>query len=148
MAQALNVILFWVAYIVAFIVQCKWYRNLELIDEIKSSDGREYAEWYRRALPWLIGSWALIATEMLFFAPSPLGAYDGVIAAVAAAMSFMWNIYTWGSDMSGDASQSPSAHASRFCSNLMFASVGVMVIFGVICALRLCGLLTFNTPTM
>lgn len=148
MEQALNVVLFWVAYIVAFIIQCKCYRKFELVGEIKSSDGREYAEWYRRALPWLIGSWALIATEMLFFAPSPLGAYDGVIAAGATAMSFMWNIYTWGSDMSGDASQSPSAHASRFCSNLMFASVGVMVIFGVICALRLCGLLTFNIPTM
>lgn len=147
MMQALNVVLFWVAYVVAFIAQCKWYRNLELINEIKSSDGGEYAEWYKRALPWLIGSWALIATEMLFFAPSPLGAYDGVIAAIVAAISFMWNIYTWGSDMSSDASQTPSVHASRFCSNLMFASAGVMVIFGIVSALRLCGF-AFNIPAM
>lgn len=147
MMQALNVVLFWVAYVVAFIAQCKWCRNLELINEIKSSDGGEYAEWYKRALPWLIGSWALIATEMLFFAPSPLGAYDGVIAAIVAAMSFMWNIYTWGSEMSGDASQTPSTHASRFCSNLMFASAGVVVIFGIVSALRLCGF-TFNIPAM
>lgn len=147
MMQALNVVLFWAAYVVAFAIQCKWYRNLGLIDEIKSSDGREYAEWYRRALPWLIGSWALIATEMLFFAPSPLGAYDAAIAAIAAAISFAWNIYTWGSDMSGDASQTPSAHASRFCSNLMFTSAGVMVIFGIVGALRLCGF-TFNIPAM
>lgn len=147
MMQALNVVLFWAAYVVAFVVQCKWYRNLELINEIKSSDGREYAEWYKRALPWLIGSWALIATEMLFFAPSPLGAYDGVIAAIVAAISFAWNIYTWGSDMSGDASQTPSVHASRFCSNLMLASAGVMVIFGIVSALRLCGF-AFNIPAM
>lgn len=147
MMQALNVVLFWAVYAVAFIIQCKWYRNLELIGEIKSSDGREYTEWYKRALPWIIGSWALIATEMLFFAPAPLGAYDGVIAAGAAAMSFMWNIYTWGSDMSGDSSQTPSAHASRFCGNLMFASAGVMVIFGIVSALRLCGFV-FNIPTM
>lgn len=147
MMQALNVVLFWVAYVVAFVIQCKWYRNLELINEIKSSDGGEYAEWYKRALPWLIGSWALIATEMLFFAPSPLGAYDGVIAAIVAAISFMWNIYTWGSDMSSDASQTPSVHASRFCSNLMFASAGVMVIFGIVSALRLCGF-AFNIPAM
>lgn len=147
MMQALNVVLFWAVYVVVFVIQCKWYRNLELINEIKSSDGGEYAEWYKRALPWLIGSWALIATEMLFFAPSPLGAYDGVIAAVAASMSFMWNIYTWGSDMSGDASQAPDAHASRFCGNLMFASVGVMVIFGIVSALRLCGF-AFNVPAM
>lgn len=147
MMQALNVVLFWVAYVVAFVVQCRWYRNLELINEIKSPDGREYTEWYKRALPWLIGSWALIATEMLFFAPSPLGAYDGAIAAGAAAISFMWNIYTWGSDISGDASQTPSTHASRFCGNLMFASVGVMVVFGIVSALRLCGF-TFNIPAM
>ena len=147
MMQALNIVLFWAAYVVAFIAQCKWYRSLELIGEIKSSDGGEYAEWYKRALPWLIGSWALIATEMLFCTPSPLGAYDGVIAAGAAAMSFMWNIYTWGSDMSGDASQAPDAHASRFCGNLMFASVGVMVIFGIVSALRLCGF-AFNVPAM
>lgn len=147
MVQALNVALFWIAYIVAFIIQCKWYRKFELVGEIKSSDGREYAEWYRRALPWLIGSWALIATEMLFFAPSPFGAYDGVIAAIVAAISFMWNIYTWGSDMSSDASQTPSVHASRFCSNLMFASAGVMVIFGIVSALRLCGF-AFNIPAM
>ena len=147
MMQALNVLLFWAVYAVAFIIQCKWYRNLELIGEIKSSDGKEYTEWYKRALPWIIGSWALIATEMLFFTPSPLGAYDGVIAAVAASMSFMWNIYTWGSDMSGDASQTPGAHASRFCGNLMFASVGVMVVFGIVSALRLCGF-TFNIPAM
>lgn len=147
MMQALNVVLFWVAYIAAFVIQCKWYRNLELINEIKSPDGREYTEWYRRALPWVIGSWALIATEMLFFAPVPLGAYDGVIAAIVAAISFAWNIYTWGSDMSGDASQTSSAHASRFCSNLMFASTGVMVVFGIVSALRLCGF-TFNIPAM
>lgn len=147
MMQALNVVLFWVAYVVAFIAQCKWCRNLELINEIKSSDGGEYAEWYKRALPWLIGSWALIATEMLFFAPAPLGAHDGVIAAIVAAISFMWNIYTWGSDMSSDASQTPGTHASRFCGNLMFASVGVMVIFGIVSALRLCGF-TFNIPAM
>lgn len=147
MMQALNVVLFGVAYVVAFVIQCKWYRNLELINEIKSSDGGEYAEWYKRALPWFIGSWVLIATEMLFFAPSPLGAYDGVIAAIVAAISFMWNIYTWGSDMSSDASQTPSVHASRFCSNLMFASAGVMVIFGIVSALRLCGF-AFNVPAM
>ena len=147
MMQALNVVLFWAVYAVAFIIQCKWYRKFELVGEIKSSDGREYTEWYKRALPWLIGSWALIATEMLFFAPAPLGAYDGVIAAIVAAISFMWNIYAWGSDMSSDASQTPGTHASRFCGNLMFASVGVMVIFGIVSALRLCGF-TFNIPAM
>lgn len=66
---------------------------------------------------------------------------------IVAAISFMWNIYTWGSDMSSDASQTPGTHASRFCGNLMFASVGVMVIFGIVSALRLCGF-TFNIPAM
>lgn len=140
MEQALNVIIFWAVYLVAVIVHFECAHRLIRVGKRDDPEGLLKGAWHKAALPWIIGAWLLLSFDLLFFTPERLGAYDGFIAAGLAALSFGAVMYYWGYGATiGTAVEPTYDHATDYTNNLMFTTSIMLVLFGVVCALRLCG---------
>lgn len=140
MEQALNVIIFWAVCLVAIIVHFECAHRLIKVNGRDDPEGSLKGAWHKAALPWITGAWLLLSFDLLFFTPERLGAFDGFIAAGLAALSFGAVMYYWGFGATiGTAVDPTYDHATDYTSNLMVTTCAMLVVFGVVCALRLCG---------
>lgn len=140
MENVLNIVVFWAVYSVAVIIHFECVRRLIRVNMREDPEGLLKGAWHKAALPWIIGAWVLLSFDLLFFTPDRLGAYDGFIATGLAALSFGALMYYWGlSATIGSAVEPGHDHATEYTGNLMFVTCAMLVLFGVVCALRLCG---------
>lgn len=140
MENALNIVVFWAVYAVAVIIHFECVRRLFKVRKIEDPEDTLVGAWYKASLPWILGAWSVQSLDVLFFTPDHLGAYDGLIAFGLAALTFGGLMYFWGFGAGlNPYLETTYDHATDYTNNLMFTSSAMLVLFGVVCGLRLCG---------